>query len=45
MSANMPQSGGGDVATDETNNLISADKVTGTSVYNRRGEKLGLSIP
>jgi hypothetical protein len=30
-----------DVATDETNTLISADKVTGTSVYNRRGEDLG----
>jgi len=30
-----------DVSTDETTNLISADKVTGTSVYNRQGEKLG----
>jgi sporulation protein YlmC with PRC-barrel domain len=30
-----------DVATDETTNLISADKVTGTNVYNRQGEKLG----
>jgi hypothetical protein len=39
MSANMPLSG--DIATDETRNLISADKVTGTSVYNRQGEKLG----
>jgi sporulation protein YlmC with PRC-barrel domain len=39
MSANMTR--GGDVATDETHNLISADKVTGTSVYNRQGEKLG----
>jgi hypothetical protein len=39
MSGNMPRSG--DVATDETRNLISADKVTGTSVYNRQGEKLG----
>jgi hypothetical protein len=39
MSANMPR--GGDVATDETGNLISADKVTGTNVYNRQGEKLG----
>jgi len=29
------------VARDETTNLISADKVTGTSVYNPRGEKLG----
>ena len=32
---------GGTVATDETRNLISADKVVGTSVYNRHGEKLG----
>src|SRR5277367_6820252 len=39
MSANMP--GSADVATDETRNLISADKVTGTAVYNRQGEKLG----
>ncbi len=31
----------GEVATDETRNLISADKVVGTSVYNRRGEHLG----
>jgi hypothetical protein len=39
MSANMTRSG--EVATDETHNLISADKVTGTTVYNRQGEKLG----
>ena len=39
MSANMPRSG--EVATDETRNLISAEKVTGTSVYNRQDEKLG----
>jgi hypothetical protein len=32
---------GGEVATDETLNLISADKVVGTSVYNRQGENLG----
>ena len=32
---------GGSVATDETSNLISADKVIGTNVYNRAGEKLG----
>jgi len=32
---------GGTVATDETVNLISADKVTGTSVYNPQGESLG----
>jgi hypothetical protein len=29
------------VATDETNTLISSDKVEGTAVYNRTGEKLG----
>jgi hypothetical protein len=29
------------VATDETSSLISSDKVEGTSVYDRRGEKLG----
>jgi hypothetical protein len=39
MSANIPRSD--DIATDETHNLISADKVTGTNVYNRQGEKLG----
>jgi hypothetical protein len=32
---------GGTVATDETANLISADKVTGTSVYNPQGDSLG----
>jgi len=30
-----------EVTTDETHNLISADKVVGTPVYNRREEKLG----
>src|SRR5580658_5324919 len=30
-----------EVATDETLNLISADKVVGTAVYNRMGESLG----
>jgi hypothetical protein len=39
MSANIPRSG--DVATDETGNLILAGKVTGTNVYNRQSEKLG----
>jgi hypothetical protein len=29
------------VATDETGDLISSDKVEGTAVYNRGGEKLG----
>ena len=31
----------GDVAKDETGNLIAASKVEGTSVYNRQGESLG----
>jgi hypothetical protein len=31
----------GAVATDETDRLISSDKVVGTAVYNRRGEHLG----
>jgi hypothetical protein len=35
---------GGTVATDETLNLISADKVVGTSVYNRQGENSARSI-
>ena len=29
------------VATDETDRLISSDKVVGTAVYNRQGERLG----
>ena len=29
------------VATDETSSLISSDKVEGTVVYDRQGEKLG----
>ena len=29
------------VATDETSSLISSDKVEGTAVYNRPGDKLG----
>jgi len=32
---------GGTVATDETDRLISSDKVVGTAVYNRQGENLG----
>jgi sporulation protein YlmC with PRC-barrel domain len=32
---------GGAVATDETDRLISSDKVTGTAVYNLQGEHLG----
>jgi len=29
------------IATDETNRLIASNKVDGTAVYNRQGEKLG----
>jgi hypothetical protein len=32
---------GGPVATDETDRLISSDKVVGTAVYNGQGEHLG----
>ena len=32
---------GSSVATDETNRLIASDKVEGTAVYNRQGERLG----
>jgi hypothetical protein len=39
MPDTMPPSG--EVATDETLNLISSDKVVGTTVYNRMGEDLG----
>jgi hypothetical protein len=39
MSTVMPPRG--EVATDETRNLISADKVVGTTVYNHQGENLG----
>jgi hypothetical protein len=38
-STTMPPQG--EVATDETKNLISADKVVGTAVFNRKGERLG----
>jgi hypothetical protein len=34
-------SGGSAVATDETDRLIASDKVEGTAVYDRRGERLG----
>jgi hypothetical protein len=33
--------GTGAVATDETDRLIASDKVEGTAVYNRQGERLG----
>jgi len=31
----------GSVATDETDELIASNKVEGTAVYNRQGERLG----
>jgi len=31
----------GNVATDETDRLIASDKVEGTAVYNRQGDRLG----
>ena len=33
--------GAGGVATDETDRLIASNKVEGTAVYNRQGERLG----
>jgi sporulation protein YlmC with PRC-barrel domain len=33
--------GSADVATDETDELIASNKVEGTAVYNREGERLG----
>ena len=33
--------GSGNVATDETDRLIASNKVEGTVVYNRQGERLG----
>ena len=32
---------GGTVAVEETNRLITSDKVEGTAVYNRHGERMG----
>jgi hypothetical protein len=39
--ANAPRDASGDVARDETSRLIAADKVNGSAVYNRAGERLG----
>jgi hypothetical protein len=39
--ANVPRDASGDVAREETSRLIAADKVNGTAVYNRAGERLG----
>ena len=41
MQAENTGVGGGAVATEETNRLIASDKVEGTAVYNRMGERLG----
>jgi PRC-barrel domain len=35
------RTGTGSVATDETNRLIASNKVEGTAVYNRQGDRLG----
>jgi hypothetical protein len=37
----VPRGTDGDVARRETSNLIAADKVNGTAVYNRAGERIG----
>ena len=41
MQATTTGTGTGAVATDETDRLIASDKVEGTAVYNRQGERLG----
>ena len=41
MQTETTAAGSGTVATDETDRLIAADKVEGTAVYNRMGERLG----
>jgi hypothetical protein len=38
---NMAGTGTGSVATDETDRLIASNKVEGTAVYNRQGERMG----
>jgi len=40
-SGTSASSGTGTPATDETSDLIASDKVEGTAVYNRKGERLG----
>ena len=37
--ASAPRDASGDVAREETSRLIAADKVNGTAVYNRAGER------
>ena len=41
MQTNTTTTGSGSVATDETDRLIASNKVEGTAVYNRQGERLG----
>jgi hypothetical protein len=41
FTADAGATGSGSVATDETDRLIASDKVEGTAVYNRQGERLG----
>jgi hypothetical protein len=41
MQSNPSRTGSGSIATDETDRLIASNKVEGTAVYNRKGERLG----
>ena len=41
VTADAGGTGSGSVATDETDRLIASNKVEGTAVYNRQGERLG----
>jgi PRC-barrel domain len=41
MASTTTGTGGGSVETDETDRLIASNKVEGTAVYNRQGERLG----
>ena len=41
MQNTTTHSGAGSVATDETDRLIASNKVEGTAVYNRQGDRLG----
>src|SRR4051812_19880543 len=41
MQTTTTETGTGSVATDETDRLIASNKVEGTAVYDRQGERLG----
>ena len=41
MTTSTTGTGSGSVATDETDRLIASNKVEGTAIYNRQGERLG----